>query len=151
VREPYARVRSLRPRRNLRLSSIRLTNLAVFFQSLRIQMYTVRTIGLAGGDIKAIRQAAMDSPYADEGYPEADHLISKVFQAEYCLIPKLARLQFPSVALCNGVWMGGGVGFAGFLKRRVVTETTTFAMPECAIGAIRSRKDILRTQEPTFT
>lgn len=87
----------------------------------------------AGGDIKALRQAAIDEPYA--GAPPATHQVAKIFQAEYRLVSDLANLPMPAAALCHGVWMGFGVGLGGFLPVRIVTETTVFAMPECSIGA----------------
>jgi enoyl-CoA hydratase/carnithine racemase len=90
---------------------------------------------ISGGDIKAIRQFVIDQPFENEMAPPQGHKVVKLFQAEYALTADLATLPFPSVALCHGVWMGFGVGLAGFLDRRVVTEKTTFAMPECAIGA----------------
>ena len=89
----------------------------------------------AGGDIKALRQAALDNPYDDRGAPPADHAVAQIFRAEYRLIDDLARLPKPAIGLCHGVWMGFGVGLAGFLPIRMVTEKTVFAMPECSIGA----------------
>ena len=89
----------------------------------------------AGGDIKAIRQAAIDAPFT--GAPAATHTVARIFQAEYRLVADLAALHVPAVALCHGVWMGFGVGLAGFLPFRIVTETTVFAMPECSIGVPR--------------
>jgi enoyl-CoA hydratase len=89
---------------------------------------------ILGGDIKAIRQFVIDQPFENEMAPPSGHKVLKLFQAEYSLTVDLATLPFPSVALCHGVWMGFGVGLAGFLDSRVVTEKTTFAMPECSIG-----------------
>lgn len=63
----------------------------------------------------------------------------------------LAALKVSAVALCHGVWMGFGVGLAGFLSVRVVTEKTKFAMPECAIGVLLSLREgpIIRATKPS--
>ena len=37
------------------------------------------------------------------------------------------------LSLCNSIWMGFGVGFAVHGDIRVVTENTTFAMPEIGL------------------
>eukprot|EP00892_Ulva_mutabilis_P010929 jgi/Ulvmu1/8208/UM041_0017.1 len=90
----------------------------------------------AGGDIKAIRQAAIDQPYI-QGVPATkDHHIASVFQSEYALVVHLSELRMPTLGICEGVWMGFGMGLAGFLDTRVVTEKTLWAMPECAIGLL---------------
>lgn len=110
-----------------------------FFLKVLFPCFSIHTkkhkILFAGGDIKAIRQYVLDQPFEDEMAPPLGHQVVRLFQAEYSLTVDLATLPFPSVALCHGVWMGFGVGLAGFLDHRVVTEKTTWAMPECAIGA----------------
>ena len=62
-----------------------------------------------GGDIKAIRQAALEKPYV-EGVPaEKGHPIATVFQSEYALVVHLAQLPMPTIGVCEGVWMGFGM------------------------------------------
>ena len=61
-------------------------------------------------------------------------LMSQVFQAEYSLMCDIVNCPIPYMSLCNGIWMGFGVGFAVHGDIRVVTENTMFAMPENMIG-----------------
>ncbi|WIA16505.1 hypothetical protein OEZ85_013183 [Tetradesmus obliquus] len=86
----------------------------------------------SGGDVKAARQAVLDSPYPDS--PPAGHHIHTVFQAEYSTLLLIASYKLPFVSCCQGIWMGLGFGIAGFGRFRVVSDGTIFAMPENAIG-----------------
>jgi enoyl-CoA hydratase/carnithine racemase len=88
----------------------------------------------AGGDVKAARQAVLDSPYAD--FPPESHHIHRVFTAEYSTLLLIASYKLPFVSCCQGIWMGLGFGLAGFGRYRVVSDGTIFAMPENAIGGL---------------
>ena len=79
----------------------------------------------AGGDIRAIRQHALD------GEPQA---IEAYFTAEYRLDQLVAEYPKPYVALIDGAAMGGGLGISVHGEIRVVTENALIAMPETAIG-----------------
>ncbi|GAB05356.1 hypothetical protein GOAMR_34_00220 [Gordonia amarae NBRC 15530] len=79
----------------------------------------------AGGDIRAIRQHALD------GDAEA---IETYFTAEYRLDQLVAEYPKPYVALIDGAAMGGGLGISVHGEIRVVTENALIAMPETAIG-----------------
>jgi enoyl-CoA hydratase len=56
------------------------------------------------------------------------------FFIEYRLNALLMAYEKPTIAIMDGVVMGGGVGLALPCQTRVVTERTTFAMPETGIG-----------------
>ena len=79
----------------------------------------------AGGDIKAVRQAAIDG---DHG------AIRQFFGAEYELNALIAAYPKPYIALIDGVCMGGGIGVSVHGAIRVATEAALFAMPETAIA-----------------
>lgn len=79
----------------------------------------------AGGDIRVLAEESKKGNYA---YPH------RFFGEEYRLDCFIHHLKKPCLALINGITMGGGVGLAIGCKYRVATESTTFAMPETAIG-----------------
>ena len=79
----------------------------------------------AGGDVKAAASAVAS------GRPEVAFAF---FKAEYKLNHLISKLTKPHIALIDGIVMGGGAGLSVHGRFRVATETTTFAMPECAIG-----------------
>ena len=56
------------------------------------------------------------------------------FFAEYRLNHLLFSYDKPTVAIMDGITMGGGVGIALPCTYRVATENTRFAMPETGIG-----------------
>jgi enoyl-CoA hydratase len=81
----------------------------------------------AGGDIRRMRQAAMES---DHAFPNA------FFLAEYRLIHQISQLRTPYAALIDGICMGGGLGIAIHGIYRIASEKASFAMPEVAIGLV---------------
>jgi enoyl-CoA hydratase/carnithine racemase len=95
----------------------------------------------AGGDVRAIRQAALDDPVPASAStpwpaPPAGHACETCFQAEYNLLPLLTP---PSLTIMDGVAMGLGAGLAaaagaGAGGVRVATGRTLWAMPEAAVG-----------------
>jgi enoyl-CoA hydratase len=78
----------------------------------------------AGGDIRMLAESgAGDGAKARE-----------FFHTEYRLNHLLFHYPKHTVAVMDGVTMGGGVGLSRPCRFRVATERTTFAMPETGIG-----------------
>lgn len=75
----------------------------------------------AGGDLMAI--------YNNRDNPPFDF-----FADEYRLNAQMEAYPKPIVAIVDGIVMGGGVGISFHGSHRIVTENTTFAMPEVGIG-----------------
>ena len=78
----------------------------------------------AGGDIRML---------ADSGAGDG-RLAREFFFIEYRLNDLLFRYPKPTLAIMDGITMGGGVGLAQPCRYRLATERTTFAMPETGIG-----------------
>ena len=78
----------------------------------------------AGGDVVMLaRSGASDASQARE-----------FFFAEYRLNHLLFTYPKPTIAVMDGITMGGGVGISMPCNHRVATESTRFAMPETSIG-----------------
>ena len=78
----------------------------------------------AGGDIRMLAESgAKDGAEARE-----------FFHTEYRLNALLEAYPKPTLALMDGVVMGGGVGLSLPCTYRLATERTAFAMPETGIG-----------------
>ena len=78
----------------------------------------------AGGDVRMLGESG-----GGDGSDARDF-----FRTEYRLNHRLFTYAKPTVAVMDGVVMGGGVGIALPCRYRVATENTRFAMPETAIG-----------------
>jgi enoyl-CoA hydratase len=78
----------------------------------------------AGGDVVMIARSG------NEDAAEA----KRFFFAEYRLNHLLFTYPKPTVAIMDGITMGGGVGISLPCDFRIATENTRFAMPETGIG-----------------
>ena len=78
----------------------------------------------AGGDVVMLARSG-----AGDGSEAA-----AFFHAEYRLNHLLFTYPKPTVAIMDGITMGGGVGISLPCKFRVATENTRLAMPETGIG-----------------
>lgn len=78
----------------------------------------------AGGDIRFFHQAAL----------VGDPTLEDFFTEEYTLNHLIHRYAKPTIALMDGITMGGGMGLAQGASLRVVTEHSKLAMPETNIG-----------------
>ena len=78
----------------------------------------------AGGDIRMLAESGAGDGAAAREF----------FFTEYRLNDLLHGYPKPTVAIMDGVTMGGGVGLSRPCRFRVATERTIFAMPETGIG-----------------
>ncbi|MFG6448298.1 enoyl-CoA hydratase/isomerase family protein [Roseateles sp. BYS180W] len=78
----------------------------------------------AGGDIRFFHQAALAQ----------DPRLEDFFTEEYRLNHLIHEYTKPTIALMDGVAMGGGMGLAQGCKLRVVSDQSRLAMPETHIG-----------------
>jgi enoyl-CoA hydratase len=78
----------------------------------------------AGGDIRMLATSGQGDGREARAF----------FHAEYRMNHRLFTYAKPTVAVMDGICMGGGVGIAMPCRYRVATENTRFAMPETGIG-----------------
>ena len=78
----------------------------------------------AGGDIRMLANSMTSDGVAARAF----------FHTEYRMNHRLFTYPKPTVAIMDGITMGGGVGIALPCRYRVATENTRFAMPETGIG-----------------
>jgi enoyl-CoA hydratase len=79
----------------------------------------------SGGDIRAVYEAGTRGDFG---------FTADLFRCEYTADWQVHSLGKPSLALMDGVVMGGGCGLSVLGTHRVVTERTLLAMPETGIG-----------------
>jgi enoyl-CoA hydratase/carnithine racemase len=101
----------------------------------------------AGGDVRAnreigLRQSAWHdgkTGWADAAMDDRGPDAGRFIREEYTMNNLLANApaQVPQVSLWRGIVMGGGAGISVHGRFRVATDTTLFAMPECAIGTFK--------------
>ena len=80
----------------------------------------------AGGDIRWLANTAKEDAVEAATF----------FRTEYKLNSLIAGYSKPYIALIDGICMGGGVGVSCMADRRIVSDRTMWAMPECGIGLV---------------
>lgn len=80
----------------------------------------------AGGDIKTLYSAQESEENLEKAYA--------FFTTEYETDLQVANFPKPIIAYLDGIVMGGGVGLTAGADFRIVSERTTWAMPETSIG-----------------
>ncbi|WP_294541820.1 enoyl-CoA hydratase/isomerase family protein [uncultured Rhodoblastus sp.] len=102
--------------------------LAAWSADVSVHLVLIRGAGergfCAGGDIRDIYEAML----AGDPRPAA------FWRDEYALNQAIADYSKPVVVVMNGIVMGGGIGLSAHGSHRIVTQTTTIAMPETSIG-----------------
>lgn len=78
----------------------------------------------AGGDIRMLAESGAGDGAAAREF----------FHTEYRLNHLLFHYPKHTIAIMDGITMGGGVGISRPCRFRIATERTTFAMPETGIG-----------------
>lgn len=84
----------------------------------------------AGGDVKLVREAIVKS----KREPREFQYVLDFFCQEYRNDYQLTLINKPVICWATGITMGGGMGLMQGCSYRVVTETSTLAMPEISIG-----------------
>ncbi|MDB5798452.1 MAG: 3-hydroxyisobutyryl-CoA hydrolase [Paucimonas sp.] len=82
----------------------------------------------AGGDIRFFHTVASGGPRAGSA------LLEDFFSEEYFLNHLIHHYPKPTIALMDGVVMGGGMGISQGMALRIVSERTRMGMPEVSIG-----------------
>ena len=78
----------------------------------------------AGGDVVMLARSGNEDAFDAKGF----------FFAEYRLNHLLFSYPKPTIAIMDGITMGGGVGISQPCDFRIATENTRLAMPETGIG-----------------
>jgi len=82
----------------------------------------------AGGDIRSLYDAKKS------GDPSKLDLLDEFFRVEFTVDYLVSQLRPVTVALWDGIVMGGGVGISIHSNIKVATENSMFAMPEAELG-----------------
>jgi enoyl-CoA hydratase len=109
-------------------------HLAAFAADPAVRAVLVTAVGerafCAGGDVRALYYDGVKTGRKIG----PDSLGVQFFGREYRLNRRIARFPKPTIALMDGITMGGGLGLSAHGRFRVATERTVAAMPEMAIG-----------------
>ncbi len=93
----------------------------------------VKAVVISGSGEKAFC-AGGDIVQLYEDHKRGGSLAHRFWRTEYICNALIKHFGKPYIALMDGIVMGGGVGVSVHGSHRIVTERTTFAMPETGIG-----------------
>lgn len=118
---------------NIEMIQLLVQVLTAWLRDERIVVVVMRGSGskafCAGGDVRRLYDAIIANPTQ---FPNQDVLA--FFQAEYSLCHFMHHYRKPILIWGDGIVMGGGLGITAAASHRIITEKTTMAMPEIAIG-----------------
>eukprot|EP00759_Apiculatamorpha_spiralis_P007924 PhF_6_TR1496/c0_g1_i1/m.2708/K05605/HIBCH; 3-hydroxyisobutyryl-CoA hydrolase len=80
----------------------------------------------AGGDVVGL---AKDNPKGTREF-----FFKEEYKLNYTIGQLFNKSKNPHISLLDGITMGGGFGLSVHGSHRICTESTLFAMPECALG-----------------
>jgi len=86
----------------------------------------------AGADFAGFLALMQTAPGQAPG--QADDPIARYNRGFGAMLEHVAALPVPTIAVVNGVAMGGGCGLAAACDRVIAAEDATFAMPEVTLG-----------------
>lgn len=95
---------------------------------------TISMVLLEGSGDKALCSGGDVVHLREKRYSNIEEYAFGFFHTEYCMNMLMFTYPKPIISYMNGYVMGGGVGISVGTSHRIVTETTTWAMPEMNIG-----------------
>lgn len=120
---------------SLEMTRLLANQMEVWAQDPDVAMVLLRGAGdrafCAGGDLHSLYRSMLEN----RGKTSIENTYAGTFFAEeYALDYRIHTFSKPILVWGDGIVMGGGMGLMMGASHRVVTETSTLAMPEISIG-----------------